>query len=323
MACSTGRVGSVGPALARLLDSPLRRRRLGQLLLLIVLVGRSALAQMPTPVTGHYPPGQSGIRGASTPDPGFAYTNFSRFFTNLQIVGASGTQVQDIDELRYANISMLTWTTDWELLGLRYGALAGIPFATGDLSSSAGESGFGLGDILITPISLYGKSSSFDYQIQFTVWTPSGRFSPGSASNRGTGFWSLVYSLGGVYYPGGDRDAWSISAVARLEQNFEQRGSGIKPGADVVIDWGAGRMFRVVDRRFDVGLSGFGAWQLTSQEGGPPGTGDGRYRLLGVGPEASLSIFDPLTLRVRAHWEFAARDIVRGNNLWIILNYRF
>jgi hypothetical protein len=82
-------------------------------------------------------------------------------------------------------------------------------------------------------------------------------------------------------------------------------------------------MFRVADRRFDVGLSGFGAWQLTSQEGGPPGTGDVRYRLLGVGPEASLSIFDPLTLRVRAHWEFAARDIVRGNNLWIILNYRF
>ncbi|MGZ5261482.1 MAG: hypothetical protein ACXWC0_28020, partial [Burkholderiales bacterium] len=40
-------------------------------------------------------------------------------------------------------------------------------------------------------------------------------------------------------------------------------------------------------------------------------------------PEASLTIFDPLTLRVRAQWEAAAHDIVRGNNLWIILNYRF
>jgi hypothetical protein len=125
-------------------------------------------------------------------------------------------------------------------------------------------------------------------------------------------------SLGGVYYPGGDRAAWSISAVARIEQNFEQRGSGIKPGADLVVDWGAGRMFRVANHQLDVGLSGFGVWQITAQEGGPPGTDDDRYRLFGVGPEASLSLFEPLTLRVRAHWELAAHDIVRGNSLWII-----
>jgi hypothetical protein len=73
----------------------------------------------------------------------------------------------------------------------------------------------------------------------------------------------------------------------------------------------------------DVGISGFGAWQITSQEGGPPGTEHERYRLVGVGPEASLTIFDPLTVRVRAQWEVAAHDIVRGNDLWIIVNYRF
>src|SRR5262249_51201831 len=159
-----------------------------QLLLLCASGVSNAVAETPVPVTGHYPPGQSGIRGASTPEPGFAYTNFSRFFTNIEVVGASGTQ--EIGELRYANISMFTWTTDWELFGLRYGALAGIPFATGDLSSPTDESGFGLGDILVTPISLYGKSTSFDYQFQLTIWTPSGSFSPGSANNRGTGFWA-------------------------------------------------------------------------------------------------------------------------------------
>jgi hypothetical protein len=294
-------------------------RRLAHLLFLIACVGRGALAQ--TPVTGHYPPGQSGIRGASTPDPSFSYTNFSRFFTNLLVVGSSGNQ--DIHEMRYANISMFTWTTDWKLFGLRYGALAGVPVATGDLSSPAGESGFGLGDVLLTPVSLYGKSVSFDYQLQFTVWTPSGHFSPGSASNRGSGFWALVYSLGGVYYPGGARDRWSISAVARTEQNFQQRGTGITPGADVVVDWGIGRMFLLAEHRLDVGVSGFGAWQLTAQRGGAPGVEDLRYRLLGLGPEASLSLFEPLSVRVRAQWEVGARNIVRGNNLWIIFNYRF
>jgi hypothetical protein len=273
------------------------------------------------PVTGHYPPGQSGIRGANTPDPGLTLTNFSRFFTNLEGVGGSNAPDEDIHELRYANISMFTWTSNRTFLGLRYGALAGIPVATGDISSGQAPA-FGLGDVLLTPISLYGKSASLDYQYQFTVWTPSGHFSPASARNRGTGFWALVYSLGGVYYPGGNRQAWSISAVARAEQNFEQRATGIRPGNDIVVDWGIGRMFRPADRRLDIGVSGFADWQLSAQEGGAAGVEDLRYLLLGAGPEASMSIADALTLRVRAQWEFAAQNIVRGNNLWIIFNYR-
>jgi hypothetical protein len=205
---------------------------------------------------------------------------------------------------------------------MSYGALAGVPVATGDISSGQSP-GFGLGDVLLTPISLYGKSATFDHQLQLTVWTPSGHFSPGSPRNRGTGFWALVYSVGGVYYPGGDRSAWSISAVARGEQNFEQRGSAIRPGDDVVVDWGIGRMFRPADRRVDVGISGFGAWQLSAQRGGDIGIEERRYRLLGAGPEASMSLAGSLSVRVRAHWEFAARDIVRGNNLWLIANRRF
>ena len=33
-------------------------------------------------------------------------------------------------------------------------------------------------------------------------------------------------------------------------------------------------------------------------------------------------IVAPFSVRLRAHFEFAAHEIVRGNNLWIILNYR-
>ena len=279
-----------------------------------------ALAQS-TPVTGHYPPGQSGLRGAAAAEPSVSLTNFNRFFTNVDLVDSESAP-QDVDEFRYANITMLTWIFPWEIGGLRYGALAGIPVATGDLSSPTSESGFGLGDVLVTPVSLTGSTSQFDGQFQFTIWTPSGHFDPGSARNRGTGFWALVYSLGGVWYPGGDRAAWSASAIARFEQNFEQRESEIRPGDDVVVDWGVGRMFTVADRPLDVGVSGFADLQLTRQEGGAPGTDDVLYRLFGAGPEASFAIAGPLSVRVRAHWEFGAHEIVRGNNVWIILNLR-
>jgi hypothetical protein len=286
----------------------------------LIFLATTAFAQS-TPVTGHYPPGQSGVRGAAASEPSIAYTNFNRFFTNLQAVD-SETGTRELDELRYANISMITWTSPWEIAGLRYAALAGIPFATGDLSSPTADSGFGLGDILVTPISLTGSTSDFDGQFQLSVWTPSGHFSPGDARNRGTGFWALVYSLGGVWYPGGDRAAWSASAIARFEQNFEQRESGILPGDDVVVDWGVARMFTVAGRPLDVGVSGFADLQLTYQQGGAAETNDVLYRLFGAGPEASLGIAGPLSVRVRIHGEFGAHEIVRGNNVWIILNLR-
>src|SRR4051794_14814603 len=130
-----------------------------------------ARAQPPRPVTGHYPPGQSGIRGAATPDPGVTYTNFSRVFTNEEVFDASGNAV---DELRYANISMLSWTTDRGPFHMRYGALLGVPVATGNLRDAGGavvSTHLGLGDVLLTPLSLYGKAEAFDYQLQLTGWT--------------------------------------------------------------------------------------------------------------------------------------------------------
>jgi hypothetical protein len=281
-------------------------------------------AQSPTPLTGHYPPGQSGIRGASTPESGLVYTNFSRFFSNLQVMDASGDATQSLDELRYANISMLAWTTDWQVFGMRYGAVVGIPFSTGNLRPDAQEvtaTALGLGDVLITPLALYGKSARTDFQVQLTLWSALGRFSPGAHDNRGTGFQALVYSFGGVLYPNADRASWSLSAIARIEQNFEQDGSGITPGDDIVIDWGIGKIVPLRNRAVELGVSGFAAWQINSQTGGSSTNGD-RYRLYGLGPEVSVPITERVSLRARAHWEFGARNIVSGNNFWLIIGFR-
>jgi hypothetical protein len=294
--------------------------------LIIVTSVLPAFSQTQTPVMGHYPPGQSGIRGASSPDAGIAYTNFSRFFSNLEVKDANGNTVKDANELRYANINVIAWTTDFEVLGMRYGASVGIPFSTGNINPSAEDveaSSIGLGDILITPLALYGKSTDFDYQVQFTVWTPTGKFSPGATNNRGLGYWELVYSLGGVYFPGGNREAWSFSALMRIEQNFEQQDSGIKPGDDIVIDWGVGRIVHLGGHPIDAGVSGFGAWQITSQVGGAAGTDTSHYRFYGIGPEVSMPLTEQLALRIRAQWEFGGYNVVQGNNLWIIFNYRF
>ena len=205
-------------------------------------------------------------------------------------------------------------------MGWRSGALLGIRFATGNQNPPphVAAAGFGLGDVLVTPVALYGESGPFDYTFQFTLWSDSGRFSPGSPENRGTGFWSLVYSVGGVWYPGADRRGWSVSAIGRFEQNFEQEETGITPGHDLVVDWGVGKVLG----RCDVGVSGFATWQLTEQSGGTTGAAaPGRARSFGAGPEASLAAGPHWSFRLRAHWEFGVQNAVRGNSLWLIANY--
>jgi hypothetical protein len=160
-------------------------------ILAVMVSSADAFAQGQPPIAGHYPPGQSGLRGAALAAPGLSYTNFNRLFSNLEVKDAEGQTAEPVGEARYANISMITWTTERTILGMNYGMLMGIPFSTGNLTpsgSNVGTGGFDLGDILVTPISLYGLTSELDYQFQFTVWSPSGRFSPGAPDNRGTGF---------------------------------------------------------------------------------------------------------------------------------------
>ena len=255
--------------------------------------------------------------------PGWSITDFNRLFSNLEVKDANGATVSHEGEARYANILMTGWTSDATILGMNYGALVGIPFATGNLNpepADIGSSDLGLGDIIVTPISLYGIASDFDYQLQLSVWTPSGHFKPGSPANRGSGFWSLIYSAGLVWYPDGDRQDWSVSAVIRLEQNFRQPGTGITPGNNFDIDWGVGKILRLGPYRFDAGVSGFATWQVTTQTGG---ASTGTYSYLGVGPEISAAIADGWALRLRTQWEFATRNAVQGNNIWIMVSTRF
>jgi len=293
----------------------------GALLALAALTLVVPAAHAALPLAGHYPPGQSGVRGAATPAVGFAYTNFNRLFENGTLRDGGGDDVGTLDEARYANVSMFTWNSGKRVLGMEFGALVGIPFATGPLNDDAGgtqAAHFGLGDVLVTPVSLFGKSDAFDWQFQFTVWSASGRFAPGAPDNRGAGFWSLVYSVGGVHYPGGRRDDWSLSAVARFEEHFEQEGTGITPGSDVVVDYGAAKVLG----RFEAGASGYTTWQLTDQEG-PPGAEDpGRARSFGLGPELAYTASRTITLRARYHTEFGVRNAIEGDGFWGLVQLR-
>ena len=93
---------------------------------------------------------------------------------------------------------------------------------------------------------------------------------------------------------------------------------------DVVVaadlDWGIGKVVQLGPYRFDAGVSGFATAQVTTQTGG---ISTGRYSYYGAGPEISAVIADGLLMRLRTQWEFATRNAVQGNNIWIMVSTRF
>ena len=298
------------------------------LLLLMSWPSRANAQQAQTPVTGHYPGGHVGTRGGDSPDVGGAYVNFSRIHVAGDLKDASGNTIKHINDTAYANINVFTYTTDIKFFGMNYGVLMGVPF--NDIynrpsGQSESATGFGLGDIVIIPFGLYGKAKEFDYQVGAGVWAPSGSFSPGSASNHGAGFWEAIYSIGGAYYPGGDRRSWCLSAVARFEQNFKQRGTNINVGDDVVIDYGIDKLFifgGAFKQVLSVGVSGFATTQLTRESGANAAANTSLYHVFGLGPEVKYALPSyGVKVTFRPQWEFAASNTSQGATYWLAIGY--
>ena len=173
--------------------------------------------------------------GGATPPEGVGFFNFNRLYYPGNLKNANGDTIKADNKTVDVNITGVAWNTNFKIAGMTWGGLLAVPLSNNynRPNGQPGESsGYGLGDIVFIPFGLYGTSPHFDYQLGAGVWAPSGSFTPGSASNHGSGYWEAIYSLGGAYYPDGNRKSFSLSAVARIEQNFTQRHTDIDVGDD-------------------------------------------------------------------------------------------
>ncbi|GKS57644.1 hypothetical protein YTPLAS18_11710 [Nitrospira sp.] len=321
--------------MARLIVWPHRfsKRRLLLTLAFVALCTTDVLAQRAeTPIVGHYPGGHVGLRGGATPPEGSTGAfNFFRYNHPGDLKNANGGTIQSVNKDVFVNITGAQWSTKYKFFGMNYGGLLAVPFnniynrASGQ---STEASGFSLGDVVFSPLILFGKQENFDYQVGLAVWAPSGTFSPGASTNHGSGFWELLYSVGGVYYPDGKRNSFAISSVVRIEQNFKQRHTDIHVGDDVVMDWGIsgpllafGETFKHV---FDIGVSGFATTQFTRETGMNAALNTSFYRVFGVGPE--MNYYIPawnLKFLFRPQFEFGARNTTQGHTYWLAVSYKF
>jgi hypothetical protein len=276
-----------------------------------------------TPISGHYPGGHTGILAGATPPEGLGFFTFNKLSYPGNLKDAQGNTIGATNETTVAQISGIAWNTNFKIAGMTWGGLLVVPF-NDDFNRPAGQDGSssGLGDIV------YGVSSHFDYQIAAGVWAPSGSFTPGSKNNHGSGFWEAIYSLGGAYYPDGNRKSFNLSAVLRIEQNFTQRHTDIHVGDNVVMDWGIGSPLLPLDETHKhivrAGVTGFATTQFTRETGTNAALNTSFYRVFAIGPEFNYFYPDwKLKLLFRPQWEFDARNTTEGMTYWFAIVHSF
>ena len=213
---------------------------------------------------------------------------------------------------------MLEYSAPFKVLGGRWAALAGIPWANTAISvaniTTPGTWGFS--DVYVLPLQLGWTLKQADLVFGQGFFAPSGRFHPGSTSNTGLGVWSWESTLGATVYKDTTKRT-SFSTLASYQVQSFKRDTDQRPGQVLTLEGGIGEAVPLLKGR--AGAVYYAEWKLTDDQGfNLPPNFDGRHRYFGIGPELTGGLMArPLfvTLTLRYYRELWNRVAPQGGSL--------
>jgi hypothetical protein len=271
------------------------------------------------PLMSHYPIGSEGIKGAELPPPGFYVRDYNYFYYADTVDGLT----PKMDLFVYCQAVRPVWISPWKILGANWGVDAIIPFVYKNISGQVGSAGqMNLGDVYAAPVVLSWHLKQFDLAAAYGVWAPSGNFDASTGlrdlDSPGSGFWSHMMTLGGVWYPD-EKKTWAISLLNRYEISTEQDHTDITPGNMESLEWS---LSKTVIPNVDLGLVGYYQQETTQDSGTHAATA--LSHVVGIGPEVNVfwkSI--GLISSLRYEYEVNAKDRPQGQTVVLTLTKRF
>ena len=269
-------------------------------------------------VRGVYPVGMSATNSGVTPEPGFGYTNQLLFYSRDELRGPDGEVVDTGGHSVILSMNSFVWVSPASILGARFSMSATLPIANNSLTSDtkgAISGGGGFGDSYYQPFILGWQQKRAAIRAVYGFLAPTGAFEPGANSNVGSGYWTHALSSGQTVYLSANHTL-AVSAFEMYEFHTTQRGTGIRPGQTLDLDYSVIRMFSPRDDvRVQAGVVGYGQWQTTGQHG-PEVTAaqsDSRYAVNALGLSAAVVWPErEVSLGVRYFKEFSNRSTFQG-----------
>ena len=275
-------------------------------------------------LTGHYSPGLFGLRSAHSFPMGFSYLNVTNIYYAGEVKDNDGqisTLAKPVSVV--ANINGVLWGRRVDALKANFNAGVAVPIANLALNPETLDldpERVGISDIFLIPALLSWDFGRVVTRVHYGLFLPTGSFAVGSVSNRGKGFWTHALASAVTAYLDPDK-AWHASVHGTYEIHTKQKESDIKPGQNIVIEWGVGRTW---NNAFNMGLIGHNVFQTTDQVNADgSGTGLKKYRVNGIGAEFGYRTASRWAFITRWYLEYAARNRPEGTTIRFVVLKNF
>lgn len=262
--------------------------------------------------TGHYVCGVEGIKISSLPAPGIYYKQYDVFYYADTFQASRGNAQTRPDISSFVTVHRPIWVTGTKLFGADYFMTVLIPihYTDADIRSARlHDRGWALGDICLEPLGLAWHGARWDGLFGLEVYVPTGERNPRRPAKPGKDFWTVMVSPGATFYLDEAR-SWAASFLWRYELHTRRHDADIRAGQDLSVEYSLSKTVGL----WDVGLTGYGHWQLTDDRGTDITYNAGLHdRTLALGPEISVFVpFLKLIVNLRTLREFSVVDRTRG-----------
>jgi hypothetical protein len=268
---------------------------------------------------GHYVPGVEGIQAASVPPPGVYYLGYMANYNAEQFKAPGGSTALPGDNKAtiFALANRLAWISNTKVLGADFGMETIVPVQSTSLTLKAAglsDTQSGFGDVYLGPVVLGWHGANWDAVGAGGFWLKSADSS--SPASAGKGFSGTMLTGGATYYFDANK-TMSGSALLRYEIN-DSKSNGIKPGDQISLEWGFGRMLSNVQ----VGLVGYDQMQVSNDSG--TGASSSKSERHAVGAEVVLPLMSSgVVLKAAAYKEYQSQAGTGPEPLGNLLRFTF
>ena len=270
--------------------------------------------------------GMNATNSGVTPEAGITYSNLFVFFSRDEEKGPNGEILATGQNSILMDLNTFVWVSKKKmgfLGGAVFSASATLPIANNSLTSDlngAISGGGGFADSYYQPIILGWRKQRVAIRAIYGFLAPTGRFSAGSNTNVGSGYWTSVVASGQTIYLD-SKKATAFSAFQMYEFHSTQEGTMVHPGQTFNLDYSLTHSFPVTHSlRLQLGLVGYGQWQTTDKQAPSmtPQQGAARYKVNALGFAANALLPEQkVSVGVKYFHEFECRSTYQGYTLQI------
>lgn len=246
----------------------------------------------------------------------------------------NGVAVGEATQKVTLNTTKLSWLTDYEIFGGRYGASVALTYVVdADISGTAvtGPNGFtrgtsisGFSDAYIAPLLLNWAHDKQHFTFKLAAYAPTGSFDADNALNTSRNYWTG--EVGGSYTYFDPQTGFEISASAGYLSNERNSDTGYRSGDEVHLDWTVAQHF---SKSFTAGLSGYFYSQVEADSGtvvGPLSASSFKAWGYGVGPVVQWNVpvgEKSVGIIAKALFDVDSSDRLSGDLYMLSLTYAF